>query len=184
MLVAQPDSGEQALEIVETLVRSNALDMIIVDSVAALIPRQELDGDMGDHAPGAQTRLMSKALRKLVAVINKSSTTLIFINQLRMKIGVMFGSPETTTGGNALKFYCSQRLDIRRISSIKKGDEVLGNRTRVKVVKNKLTPPFRKIKNLILCMVKASLKKREISRSWFGCWSRQTFRCLVFLWRY
>ena len=145
LLVAQPDSGEQALEIVETLLRSNALDMIIVDSVAALIPRQELDGDMGDFAPGAQARLMSKALRKLVAVINKSNTTLVFINQLRMKIGVMFGSPETTTGGNALKFYCSQRLDIRRISSIKKGDEVLGNRTRVKVVKNKLAPPFRKV---------------------------------------
>jgi recombination protein RecA len=145
LLVAQPDSGEQALEIVETLVRSNALDMIIVDSVAALIPRQELDGDMGDLAPGAQARLMSKALRKLVAVINKSNTTLIFINQLRMKIGVMFGSPETTTGGNALKFYCSQRLDIRRVSSIKKGEDVLGSRTRVKVVKNKLAPPFRKV---------------------------------------
>ena len=145
LLVAQPDCGEQALEIVETLLRSNALDLIVVDSVAALIPKAELDGDMGDHAPGAQARLMSKALRKLVAVINKSNTTLIFINQLRMKIGVMFGSPETTTGGHALKFYASQRLDIRRATSIKKGDQVLGNRTRVKVVKNKLAPPFRRV---------------------------------------
>jgi recombination protein RecA len=145
LLIAQPDSGEQALEIADTLVRSNAIDLIVVDSVAALVPRQELDGEMGDHAPGSQARLMSKAMRKLTGAINKSNCTLLFINQLRMKIGVMFGSPETTTGGQALKFYSSVRLDIRRISSIKKGDKVLGNRTRIKVVKNKLAPPFRQV---------------------------------------
>lgn len=145
LLLAQPDSGEQALEIVDTLVRSGALDMIVIDSVAALVPRQELDGDMGDIQPGAQARLMSKAMRKITSAINKSHTTVIFINQLRMKIGVMFGSPETTTGGNALKFYSSIRLDIRRTGSIKKGTDVIGNSTRIKVVKNKLAPPFKQV---------------------------------------
>lgn len=143
LLVAQPDNGEQALEIVETLVRSNAVDVIVVDSVAALVPQAEIEGDMGDSHMGLQARLMSQALRKLTGVINKSNTTVIFINQLRMKIGIMFGNPETTTGGNALKFYSSVRMDIRRISQIKSGDEVIGNRTRVKVVKNKIAPPFR-----------------------------------------
>jgi recombination protein RecA len=145
LLISQPDSGEQALEITDTLVRSGAIDMIIVDSVAALVPRQELDGDMGDLQPGAQARLMSKAMRKITSAINKSNTTVIFINQLRMKIGVMFGSPETTTGGNALKFYSSIRLDIRRTGSIKKGTDVIGNSTRIKVVKNKLAPPFKQV---------------------------------------
>jgi len=143
LLVAQPDNGEQALEIVETLVRSNAVDLIVVDSVAALVPQAEIEGDMGDSHMGLQARLMSQALRKLTGVINKSHTTVIFINQLRMKIGIMFGNPETTTGGNALKFYASVRLDIRRISQIKSGEEVIGNRARVKVVKNKIAPPFR-----------------------------------------
>jgi recombination protein RecA len=143
LLLSQPDNGEQALEIVETLVRSNAVDLIVVDSVAALVPRAEIEGDMGDSLPGLQARLMSQALRKLTAVINKSKVTVIFINQIRMKIGVMFGNPETTTGGNALKFYASIRMDIRRISQIKQGEEVIGNRTRVKVVKNKIAPPFR-----------------------------------------
>jgi recombination protein RecA len=143
LLISQPDSGEQALEIAETLVRSGAVDMVVIDSVAALVPRAELEGDMGDAAPGAQARLMSQAMRKLTAAIHKSNTCMIFINQLRQKIGVMFGSPETTTGGNALKFYASVRLDIRRIGSIKVGTDVTGNRTRVKVVKNKLAPPFR-----------------------------------------
>ena len=141
--MSQPDNGEQALEIVETLVRSNAVDLIVVDSVAALVPRAEIEGDMGDSLPGLQARLMSQALRKLTGVINKSKATVIFINQIRMKIGVMFGNPETTTGGNALKFYASVRMDIRRISQIKAGDAVVGNRTRVKVVKNKIAPPFR-----------------------------------------
>ena len=145
LLISQPDSGEQALEITDTLVRSGAIDMIVVDSVAALVPRQELDGDMGDLQPGAQARLMSKAMRKITSAINKSDTTVIFINQLRMKIGVMFGSPETTTGGNALKFYSSIRLDIRRTGSIKKGTDVIGNSTRIKVVKNKLAPPFKQV---------------------------------------
>ena len=145
LLISQPDSGEQALEITDTLVRSGAIDMIVVDSVAALVPRQELDGDMGDLQPGAQARLMSKAMRKITSAINKSETTVIFINQLRMKIGVMFGSPETTTGGNALKFYSSIRLDIRRTGSIKKGTDVIGNSTRIKVVKNKLAPPFKQV---------------------------------------
>ena len=145
LLISQPDSGEQALEITDTLIRSGAIDLIIVDSVAALTPKQEIEGEMGDHAPGSQARLMSKAMRKLTAAINRSSCTVIFINQLRMKIGVMFGSPETTTGGNALKFYASMRLDIRRIGSIKNGTDVMGNRTRVKVVKNKLAPPFRQV---------------------------------------
>jgi len=143
LLLSQPDNGEQALEIAETLVRSNAVDLIVVDSVAALVPRAEIEGDMGDSLPGLQARLMSQALRKLTAVINKSKATVIFINQIRMKIGVMFGNPETTTGGNALKFYASVRMDIRRISQIKQGEESIGNRTRVKVVKNKIAPPFR-----------------------------------------
>ncbi len=143
LLLSQPDNGEQALEIVETLVRSNAVDLIVVDSVAALVPRAEIEGDMGDSLPGLQARLMSQALRKLTSVISKSKATVIFINQIRMKIGVMFGNPETTTGGNALKFYASLRMDIRRIAQIKQGDAVVGNRTRVKVVKNKIAPPFR-----------------------------------------
>ncbi|MDA8106909.1 MAG: recombinase RecA [Nitrospiraceae bacterium] len=143
LLVAQPDTGEQALEVAEALVRSGALDIIVIDSVAALVPKAELEGDMGDSLPGLQARLMSQALRKLTASISKSNTTVIFINQIRMKIGVMFGSPETTTGGNALKFYASMRLDIRRIESIKENQEVIGGRVRVKVVKNKMAPPFR-----------------------------------------
>ncbi len=143
LLISQPDSGEQALEIAETLVRSGALDVLVVDSVAALVPRSELEGDMGDAQMGLQARLMSQALRKLTGSISKSKTTVIFINQLRMKIGMFMGNPETTTGGNALKFYASIRLDIRRIAAIKQGESVIGNRTRVKVVKNKLAPPFR-----------------------------------------
>jgi recombination protein RecA len=143
LLLSQPDNGEQALEIVETLVRSNAVDLIVVDSVAALVPRAEIEGDMGDSLPGLQARLMSQALRKLTGVINRSKATVIFINQIRMKIGVMFGNPETTTGGNALKFYASVRMDIRRIGQIKAGEAIVGNRTRVKVVKNKVAPPFR-----------------------------------------
>ncbi len=143
LLISQPDNGEQALEIAETLVRSSAVDLVVVDSVAALVPRAEIEGDMGDSLPGLQARLMSQALRKLTGVISRSKTTVIFINQIRMKIGVMFGNPETTTGGNALKFYASARMDIRRISQIKQGDEIIGNRTRVKVVKNKIAPPFR-----------------------------------------
>jgi recombination protein RecA len=143
LLLSQPDNGEQALEIVETLVRSNAVDLIVIDSVAALVPRAEIEGDMGDSLPGLQARLMSQALRKLTSVISRSKASVIFINQIRMKIGVMFGNPETTTGGNALKFYASIRMDIRRIGQIKQGEEVIGNRTRVKVVKNKIAPPFR-----------------------------------------
>ena len=143
LLLSQPDTGEQTLEIAEVLVRSGAVDVIVIDSVAAMVPKAELDGDMGDSHMGLQARLMSQAMRKLTGIINKSNTSLIFINQIRMKIGVMFGTPETTTGGNALKFYSSVRLDIRRISAIKDGDQVIGNRTRVKVVKNKLAPPFR-----------------------------------------
>lgn len=143
LLISQPDTGEQALEIVDSLVRSGAVDLVIVDSVAALTPKAELEGEMGDSLPGLQARLMSQALRKLTGSINKSNCTVIFINQIRMKIGVMFGSPETTTGGNALKFYASVRLDIRRIGSIKKGEDVVGNETRVKVVKNKVAPPFK-----------------------------------------
>jgi len=143
LLIAQPDTGEQALEITETLVRSGALDILVVDSVAALVPRAELEGEMGDAQMGLQARLMSQALRKLTGSISKSNTTVIFINQLRMKIGVFFGSPETTTGGNALKFYASMRLDIRKVTSIKQGQDVIGMRTRVKVVKNKVAPPFR-----------------------------------------
>jgi recombination protein RecA len=143
LLISQPDAGEQALEIADTLVRSGAIDVLVVDSVAALVPRAELEGEMGDSLPGLHARLMSQALRKLTASISKSNTLVIFINQIRMKIGVMFGSPETTTGGNALKFYASVRLDIRRIGAIKDKDEVVGNQTRVKVVKNKVAPPFK-----------------------------------------
>ncbi|HIB14514.1 MAG TPA: recombinase RecA [Candidatus Marinimicrobia bacterium] len=143
LLISQPDTGEQALDITETLVRSGALDIIVIDSVAALVPKAELDGDMGDSHMGLQARLMSQALRKLTGSVSKSRTSVIFINQIRHKIGVMFGSPETTTGGNALKFYASIRLDIRRIGQIKEGDQVVGNRTRVKVVKNKVAPPFK-----------------------------------------
>lgn len=145
LLISQPDTGEQALEITETLVRSGAVDVLVVDSVAALVPRAELEGDMGDSHMGLQARLMSQALRKLTAAINRSKTLVIFINQIRMKIGVMFGNPETTTGGNALKFYASVRLDVRRVGSIKQGEDVTGNRTAVKVVKNKMAPPFTKV---------------------------------------
>jgi recombination protein RecA len=143
LLVSQPDNGEQALEIVEVLIRSNSVDVVVVDSVAALVPKAEIEGEMGEAQMGLQARLMSQALRKLTGVVSKSKTTLIFINQLREKIGVMFGNPETTTGGRALKFYASIRIDIRRIASIKDGDQVIGGRTRVKVVKNKMAPPFR-----------------------------------------
>ncbi len=143
LLISQPDTGEQALEIVDALVRSGSVDLVVIDSVAALTPKAEIEGEMGDSLPGLQARLMSQALRKLTAIIKKTNTMVIFINQIRMKIGVMFGSPETTTGGNALKFYASVRLDIRRIGSIKKGEEVIGNETKVKVVKNKVSPPFK-----------------------------------------
>ncbi|BDD92674.1 protein RecA [Pandoraea sp. NE5] len=143
LLISQPDTGEQALEIADALVRSSSIDLIVIDSVAALVPKAEIEGEMGDSLPGLQARLMSQALRKLTGTIKRTNCTVIFINQIRMKIGVMFGNPETTTGGNALKFYSSVRLDIRRIGSIKKGDEVVGNETRVKVVKNKVSPPFR-----------------------------------------
>ncbi len=145
LLVSQPDYGEQALEIAEILVRSNAIDVIVVDSVAALVPKAEIEGEMGDPHVGLQARLMSQALRKLVSAISKSKTCVIFINQIRMKIGVMYGSPETTTGGNALKFYATMRLDIRRIGPIKEGQDIIGNRTKVKVVKNKIAPPFREV---------------------------------------
>src|SRR6202008_2095958 len=143
LLISQPDTGEQALEIVDALVRSGSVDLIVIDSVAALTPKAEIEGEMGDSLPGLQARLMSQALRKLTATIKRSNCLVIFINQIRMKIGVMFGNPETTTGGNALKFYASVRMDIRRIGSIKKGEEVIGSETRVKVVKNKVAPPFR-----------------------------------------
>ena len=142
LLISQPDTGEQALEIAETLVRSNAVDLVVIDSVAALTPRAEIEGDMGDAHMGLQARLMSQALRKLTAAISKSKTCIIFINQIRMKIGVMFGSPETTTGGRALKFYASARIDLRRIESIKQGEQFIGNRVRAKIVKNKVAPPF------------------------------------------
>jgi recombination protein RecA len=143
LLIAQPDTGEQALEVAETLIRSGAVDVVVIDSVAALVPRAEIEGDMGDSLPGLQARLMSQAMRKLTSAIAKSMTTIIFINQIRMKIGVMFGNPETTTGGNALKFYASMRLDIRRIEALKENQEMIGGRARVKVVKNKVAPPFR-----------------------------------------
>jgi recombination protein RecA len=177
LLVSQPDTGEQALEIAETLVRSGAIDLIVVDSVAALTPRAEIEGEMGDAHMGLQARLMSQALRKLTAAIAKSQTTLIFINQIRMKIGVMFGNPETTTGGNALKFYSSVRLDIRRIESIKEGQEVIGSRVRVKVVKNKMAPPFRQAEFDVMFaegisktgeLIDLGVEKRVIEKS--GAW--------------
>jgi recombination protein RecA len=179
LLISQPDAGEQALEIADTLVRSGAIDILVIDSVAALVPRAELDGEMGDVQPGSQARLMSQALRKLTSSISRSNTMVIFINQIRMKIGVMYGSPETTSGGNALKFYASVRLDIRRIGAIKERDEVIGNQTRVKVVKNKLAPPFKQVEfdimygegvskmgELIDLGVKANVVEK--SGSWFS----------------
>jgi recombination protein RecA len=174
LLISQPDAGEQALEITDTLVRSGAIDVLVIDSVAALVPRAELEGDMGDSLPGLQARLMSQALRKLTGSISRSRTLVVFINQIRMKIGVMFGSPETTTGGNALKFYASVRLDIRRIGSIKSRDEVVGNQTRVKVVKNKMAPPFRcisKTGELVDLGVKAGIVEK--SGAWFSYGSQR-----------
>ena len=177
LLVSQPDTGEQALEIAETLVRSGAIDLIVVDSVAALVPRAEIEGEMGDAHMGLQARLMSQALRKLTAAIAKSQTTVVFINQIRMKLGVMFGNPETTTGGNALKFYASVRLDIRRIESIKEGQEVTGSRVRVKVVKNKMAPPFKQAEFDIMFaegiskageLVDLGVEKRVLEKS--GAW--------------
>ncbi|MEJ2379084.1 MAG: recombinase RecA [Pseudolabrys sp.] len=184
LLISQPDAGEQALEIADTLVRSGAIDVLVVDSVAALVPRSELEGEMGETQPGSQARLMSQALRKLTSSISRSRTMVIFINQIRMKIGVMYGSPETTSGGNALKFYASVRLDIRRIGAIKERDEVIGNQTRVKVVKNKLAPPFKQVEfdimygagvsklgELIDLGVKAGVVEK--SGAWFSCNSQR-----------
>ena len=177
LLVSQPDSGEQALEIAEVLVRSGAIDILVVDSVAALVPKAELEGEMGDSLPGLQARLMSQALRKLTAIVSKSNTCMVFINQMREKIGVMFGNPETTTGGRALKFYSSIRVDIRRIASIKEGDMVVGNRTRVKIVKNKLAPPFREAEFDILYnqgisyegdLIDQAVEKKLVDKS--GAW--------------
>ena len=179
LLVSQPDTGEQALEICEMLVRSNAVDLIVIDSVAALVPRVEIEGDMGDSHMGVHARLMSQALRKLTAIINRSKTCVIFINQVRMKIGVVYGNPETTTGGNALKFYSSMRLEVRRITQIKQGEDIMGNKVRVKVVKNKMSPPFRTIEIDIifgegisressLIDMGVSLKMVEKAGSWFS----------------
>ena len=177
LLVSQPDSGEQALEIAEVLVRSGAIDILVVDSVAALVPKAELEGEMGDSLPGLQARLMSQALRKLTAIVSKSNTCMIFINQIREKIGVMFGNPETTTGGRALKFYSSIRVDIRRIASIKEGEQIVGNRTRVKIVKNKMAPPFREAEFDILYnqgisyegdLIDVAVERRLIEKS--GAW--------------
>jgi len=182
LLISQPDAGEQALEITDTLVRSGAVSMVVVDSVAALTPRAELEGDMGDHQVGAQARLMSQAMRKLTGSIAKSGCMVIFINQIRMKIGVMFGSPETTSGGNALKFYSSVRLDIRRIGAIKDRDEIVGNHTRVKVVKNKVSPPFKQVEFDIMYGQGIS-KRGELIDLGVKLGFVAKVRVMVFLWR-